>query len=417
MESQKQALKDLKSRHSAQDGASLGQAQRLKNLAREKTQFEFEGNELSDSINARVQTQSKQTDASYAGLSSGIERILDKDDRLLDGLQAVLPKLEASDEDERTNAEVERLCQALTILSVREVHSRIDSVYASTVASAPPNGVHNDDKEHLVSLRAELDELSSEIDGMVAMVVDNQYRSPISRSLAASQIHAQNERANWTIYITETILHLTARLEALDAHVRHLHAHRAALTQASSAFEAVLASAAANNPSPEKSHFLSPAKQLQKSLKPLRLVQVQGGGKQPSEPHDPAAGLLRHLEVRSSSSAGGPLAADADKLLHTLEQTSRDRMSRLWELEKSTEGAIADQIASSVCQADRDVLDLLRAVYLHSSHGTVQLANGDTQALIRGLEQQTQRLGKAMRGLDTGRIAGEALRLLHDGLR
>lgn len=382
----------------------------MKKLAREKTQYEFEGNELSESIQSRLQSSRKQIDLSYAGLSTGINRLLEKDDRLLDGLQSLLPTLEETGQGDKTSTEIERLCQSLTKYSTQEIRSRIDATYSAAIASSNmSNGIDKgeEDKDRLETLRAELNELCSEIDGIAGMVVENQYRVPITHTLTTNQEQLEAEKTIWTTYLRDTLEYLTIRLEVLDEHIKHLHAHRSAITHASSTFDSITASSI--HTSPEKAK-ISPAKQFQTRLKPLRVTQVQGNSHN-ADAQDPSTALLRHLEINKAT------LADADNVQARLQQTTQERYARLQDLERSTERTISDQVAEALGRADRDVGDLMQALHLHASYGQVRLSNAETQALIDGLEDKTQELGHAMRGLNVDSIADEALRSLQKSLR
>lgn len=419
LQSQKHAFQELKSRHSSNSIPSQGHEKRSKRLAREKTQFEFEGNELSESIRLRLQSLQKQTDSSSIGIPSAVDRILDKDDRLLDGLQTVIPKLNTTDQSDCHMAEVERLCQSLAVLSTREIRARIDATYTSTLASAtnPENTTHEDeeDKAHTDALRAELNELSTEISSLAAMAVDTHHRIPLTRALSARRIHTQNDQANWTLYIADMLQQLTARLEALEEHIQHLHIHRAALSHASTIFDTI--SAIPNNRRQSSADKPSPARQFQKTLKPLRVTQMQGGhgsnnSQQQQSHHDPTNALLRNLEIRNPTTANH--FTDPTILPSTLVNTVRTRSTRLTELENTTERAITDQIAAALSAVDRDQMDLLRAVHLHAPYARVRLEDGESRGMVEALEASTQDLGRAMRGLDVGKIADEAIEGLQE---
>ncbi|WPG99389.1 Hypothetical protein R9X50_00220300 [Acrodontium crateriforme] len=412
LETQKQALHDLKVRQQSADASSHGHAQRVKQLAREKTQFELEGNELFESIQSRLQYSKKQIDLSYSGLPSSIDRILDKDDRLLDGLHGLLPTLEATGHDDITTTEVEHLCQLLTVYLTQEIRLRIGATYSAAIASsAVPNGVdkEEDDKGQLDTLYAELNELFSEIDDIVSMVVENQFLIPITHALTIKQNQSQAEKATWTIYVRDTLEYITIRLEVLDEHIKHLHAHRSAIIHTSSTLTTITAS----NPdtSPEKTK-LTPATPFYPRLKPLRLSQVQGHNNFKPDASDPAIALLRNLDIGKVSSV-----SDVEKFQKTLDQTTRERRARLDDLELKTERAISDQVADAMGKADGDLGDVMQALHVHASYGgRVRLANVETQGLIDGLENQTQELGHAMRGLNVDDIVDQALALLHKSL-
>ncbi|KAK4548150.1 hypothetical protein LTR36_010019 [Oleoguttula mirabilis] len=394
MEAQKDALQTFKSRHGSEQGADQARAQRQKQLAREKSQLDFETEELTDVLRSRLRESSKQADAAVSALSGSVEKVFEKDDRLLDGLQKLLPKLADVGASAEVEVEVERLCQALIALTSQVIRSRIDDAYRSAAGprQSPQNGHDSSSEKQQVSLRAELEELSGEIDSLATMAVDSQYRQPIMRELKNSKTDSESDKARWGDYVLATLQYLTARVEELDDHYHDLHAHYRALRNVTAALDGVVAS-----PTPSKAQpsLRSPATPMARGLKPLRLVQANLS-------EDPTSQLLRHFDIRTAD------PNDTSKLATTLERAIHERQDRLGELGGGTERTLSDQLGQTMRKADRDVEDLLGAVYAHSPYGTVRLVDAGIQAALEGLEEKTQDLGQQMRSLDIDGLAKKA---------
>ena len=390
-------MNELKARNTGHESNNVAQ-DRQKTLAREKAQLDFEVEELADSMQARLQASAKQADASVSNISATMSRILEKDDRLLDGLQKLLPRLGDDAADGHVAEDVDRLCQALIALSAQEIRLRIDAAYKASGAVSPSkaNGQVVETEKQNQSLRAELDELSSEIDGLATMAVDARYRAPLLRELHGSTSDAANDRARWSHYVAETLQYLTTRLVSLEEHCQHLHAHQGALSQVAAALEVTVAKPAASQTKRNTQQAVdrSPATPTARGLKPLRLVQANL-----SEPQDPIMQLLRSFDIRVTDTG------DVSRLTATLEQASKDRRARLEQLHQSTERTISDQFAETLIKADKDVQDLLAAVFAHSRFCSVKLVDPEVDAGIGQLEAETQELGEQMRGLDIEAIA------------
>ncbi|KAK3069103.1 hypothetical protein LTR53_012822 [Teratosphaeriaceae sp. CCFEE 6253] len=398
MESQRQALIELTSRNASLSASSTSRDRQQK-TARENAQLDFEVDGLADGLHARLQASTKQARTSLTGMLPTVDRILEKDDRLLDGLQKILPKLVDATADQDAVAEVDLLCGALTMLSARDVRLRIDEAYKSS--SGAPSPQRSDREAHpekqQQALRAELEELSHEIDSLATMAVHAQYRTPMMRNMQGTNDDAASSRAQWSDYVAATLQYLTTRLWAYEQHYQDQRSHDSALTQLTSALNATLAMPAEEHmkrQKPPHANGKSPVTPTAKGLKPLRLVQANF-----SEPQDPVAQILRAFDIRVDA------MSDPLKLTATLEQASRERQARLGRLRERTECTISDQLAATIAGADNHVQHLLAAVYTHTRFGSVKLVDPEVDLAVAQLEARTQHLGEEMRGLDVEAMA------------
>jgi hypothetical protein len=255
-------------------------------------------------------------------------------------------------------------------------------------------------------MRAELEELCREIDGLSTMVVESQYRTPILKALEAAKTDSDDDKAQWMQYMRATLQYLTARLECLEDGTQQLRSQHSALKTVSTALDGILAMTV-DRKQPSKSLSQSPSKASQKGLKPLRLVQANL-----SESQDPAAQLLRHLDVRATDSR------DAVQLAESLETAMREKDRNLSTLAARTETTVADQISRSIAKANANAQPLLSGVYAYSPFGNFNLVSNEATEGIAQLERKTQSLSDAMRELDVeriGRVIREKQQLLLDG--
>ncbi|KAK3678461.1 hypothetical protein LTR78_001758 [Recurvomyces mirabilis] len=398
MEEQKRALQQLKTSNSSSTTAVSRQQERQVESARHKAQLDFEITELADSIQEQILSSTKQVSTTAGSLPAGVDRVLEKDDRLLDGLQKILPRITNTSQDsDALAAEVERLCQVLTTLMAQEVRVRIDSAYNSHAPSTPKTNGHTpkDTEKQRDSLLAELSELSGEIDSLATMAVEGKYRQPILRELKDAGSDTEAKRARWTEYMLATMHFLTNRLATLDNHAQHLHTYQAAIVELNAAHQTVTAKPL--DPRHEtQAAVKSPATPVAKGLKPLRLVQANI-----SEPQDAVSQLLRSFDIRVKDST------DTARLLQALTQAKQDRHARVQQLSKSTERGISDQLADSITKSDHDLQDLLSAVYAHTSYGTIRLQDEDLRSRVEELEVVTEGLSDEMRGLDVEGLTQE----------
>jgi hypothetical protein len=416
MEEQKRALLDFRTRNNKTGDDRFSRSETSKpqqKLARDKAQLDLELGQLSSTLHERLRSSMAQAESASASLPSKVERLLDKDDRLLDGLQKVVPKLQSNSNDRESLDQISNLCDAFTLLEGKAIRSQINATYTRHLpttsnpfpsqSSTPTSHSPNRDRENN-SLRAELAELSLEIDSLTSLVAETHYRAPITSRLSSARSEALSEAARWSEYLCSTLSYLTARLESLDEHFQHVHAHRAALAAVSQTLEKTLAVA----PSTTKNGAAEGAKQTptekfaqaQRGLKPLRLVQAN----LPEAP-DAAAQLLRLLDIRL------PDAGDGTKLSQTLHTVKLERQDRLAAFTSSTDESLTRLLSESLGRADVDARDLLGAVFAYSPYGERKLVDGEVQRELDVLEGRTQSVGEKMRELDVEGLAGDVRRL------
>jgi hypothetical protein len=412
MEAQKRALLDFKARNNKTGDDRFSRSELIKpqqKLARDKAQLDLELVQLSSALHERLRSSMAQAESASTSLPSKVERLLEKDDRLLDGLQKVVPKLQTNFNDRESLDQISHLCQTFTILEGKAIRSQINATYNRYLPSNPsqsPTTTSNSpdrDREH-ADVRAELAELSLEIDSLTSLVAETHYRAPITSRLSSARSEALSEAARWSEYLCSTLAYLTARLESLDEHFQHVHAHRAALAAVSQTLDKTLAVA----PSTMKNGVAEGAKQTatekfaqaQRGLKPLRLVQAN----LPEAP-DAAAQLLRLLDIRL------PDAGDGTKLSQTLHTVKLERQDRLAAFTSSTDESLTRLLSESLGRADVDARDLLGAVFAYSPYGERKLVDGEVQRELDVLEGRTQSVGEKMRELDVEGLAGDVRRL------
>lgn len=395
-------MREILARNSSHDVNVGAKETREKKFAREMAQLDFDTDDVSQATTGRLRTLSKQSDAATSGIPSSVERIFEKDDRLLDGLQKILPKFSSNGESDAEITDVERLCSTLAALSAREIRARLDKVYYETVvdSSRHQNGLaaaelSGSKIKQRDTLRAELDELGSEIDGLVAIAVDHQYRKPLKRGMVSAQVDLQGQKTKWAEYTVAALAYLISRLDAIGDHIYRLHSHSAALQAVSNTLGETVAVPSARPAALQRQGSPATERSGGRGLKPLRLVQANL-----SEGQDPAIAFLRQHDIRinemdTTAKAGGSLDA-----------AGRDQRNKLANLTKSTELSITETLSSSITRTVSDLQGILSAVYANSEGSTIQLVDGVLREDMEKLEHETQRLGDEMRGLDVDDIAG-----------
>lgn len=126
MEAQKRALLDFKAKNVS---SSENPDKQQHKLARDRAQLDLELNELSGSLHEKLRTSMTQAETASTSLPSKVERLLEKDDRILDGLQKILPKIAGSENETITQKQIDDLCNAFTQLEGEAIRAKVDATY------------------------------------------------------------------------------------------------------------------------------------------------------------------------------------------------------------------------------------------------------------------------------------------------
>ena len=394
LESQRRALDELKARNTVDRSPTPSSGLQRKKFARQRAELDFDIEELSHALHSRVKAATKQADSITADHPSHVERLLDKDNRLLDGLHKLLPVVSRSASRDDDSTETEKLCATLTMLYTKEIQARLDAAYVQSLATASqqpvgsrePN-ISTQQVKQRETLTADLSELGSEVDGLIAIVIENRYQKPLKQSQESMRAELQAQKASWGQFVKTTLQYLIARLDRAADQMKHVHAHKAALRSIGVSLNELVA--ASTSDASAQNSSAAADKSNARGLKPLRLVQANM-----SETQDPAAQLFRQLGVRTGD------FGDVNKLRKTLDAVLRERTDSLSQLSRSTELGTKHAMAQSLDRAEADIQKLLTAVYAHTQYGSVSLVAPQVQADLNELERQTQRLGDDMRDLD-----------------
>lgn len=210
LEAQRDALRQLQVLNRQPVSSTSDSDEKRSTQARSKAQLDLETGELSDTIQQRLGMVQRQAESNLTSLKSSAQRQLDKDDRLLDGLQKVTNKLTPLDPSAARLPDFSTLAHALTKLESRIVKERTNSTYLDSVKeleSETTNMTHQDNEQaaqEVFELTEELDCLIPEVDSVLGMAVDKQYRAPIMKAIAESDKQAQLQQQKWLDYVSSS---------------------------------------------------------------------------------------------------------------------------------------------------------------------------------------------------------------------
>lgn len=350
---------------------------------------------LSDSLEAQLFSLRRQAGNDMGSIETASQRQLEKDDRLLDGLQKLMTRLGRPEAQETQYSEIEDLCGALRSLQNLVVKNQANRTYSVALKQAQdksgldgPELQPNEDLE-VAALTEELNSLIEEVDSVLGMAIDHQYRQPYIDSLKQQEAETRRERQQWLTYVHTALQQMTNRLRDLSHYAYDLNAYGSALQAASDALDkAIVPTQTAKPPQSTTVH-----RATHKAIRDLVLPASSG-------PTHPALELLRHHGIRVNSSSGNENEARATALDAALEE----RKTRLLGLSRSTEQSIFSQVSDVLDHADAQSQGLIQAAHAYSPYATVNLTDRDIKDRLNRLDKELEGLGDQLRGIDLGQL-------------
>jgi hypothetical protein len=417
LEAQRDALRKLQYLNREPASTISEGDERRSTQLRTKAQLDLETSELTESIQQRVSVTRRHAESSLNLLRTSSQRQMDKDDRLLDGLQKVMFKLAPLEPSEKRLVDFNTLSHALVKLKSKIIKDRTNTTYLETL-----NGLANeaDDFEHKSSAQAsqeayalaeELESLITEVDSVLDMTISRRYRAPIINALKLSDAQAQLEQQSWLEYVCTVYSSLTSQDIEIDTNnqvVRTLDelaqktedlalctqdalAYTSAVTQVSDALAKTL-------PPPIQPPYRLDRKPSSRGVPPTKTINPilhRQGVK------DPILETLGHYGVRIQAES----ATDPMIVSQALRSAVPERQSRLQDLSKSTELSIAAQVAESINTTDGELQTLMSALHAYSPYSTVHLTENKVKQRLEHLDHEIEKLGDGIKRLDVDRLA------------
>lgn len=407
LEAQKSALLEIQSQNRSSAAVARSHSYQRQPRSTPKARIESEDDHLAETLQQDVSRMEWQCKDAVNAADTSLTRQLDRDDKILDGLERVVREVSTSGGEGELKDEVEKLCKTLVSLRSATWRNHINRVYREALyadrelinGTASHEESFGQDNDTITELSGELDSLMTEIGSVLSMVVDYEYQKPITRVLTISEADANTHRMLWEGYVQETLKHMTDSISLLNSDYQELRAYQ----EATSTIAAALAQATrvpdrtrpalATNKSSEVSHT---------GLKPPFLLRAQSF----SSPTSPIFEVLRSFDIRLPASSQG----DPTKMMLALQRVIAERQSHLNILRTSTQPTISSHLSESLHKAETEVQTLSAALHAYSPFSTINLADPVAMEKLKKLEAKVARAGSLMGNTDTGVLVAAARR-------
>lgn len=207
LEAQRDALTKIQHLNRQPTSTISDNDEKRANQTRTKAQLDLETTELTENIQQRVTVTKRHAESSLNLLRTSSKRQLDKDDRLLDGLQKVMFKLAPLESSERRLPDFNTLSDALVKLGSKLIKDRANATYLEVLdgLADETDGLEHQNNaqaaQEAYALAEELESLITEVDSVLDMTISRRYRAPIVSALKLSDAQAQLEQQSWLEYV------------------------------------------------------------------------------------------------------------------------------------------------------------------------------------------------------------------------
>lgn len=297
---------------------------------------------------------------------------LDADDKSLEAITRL--KLSgdtlSSDPDAKV---VDQWCRSLITFRTAAIKAQIANTYDGELERAivvtEDSPANAEKQEELHALQAELDTLREEITSVTEMVVDHNFRKPITASIEGSATDRRKTQREWLDYILSSIRYITGRANALSLHTSQLRGFQEALIDV----KAILATQVTIAP---KELPTSPKLERNTSgLRPLLLNRTASGT---IDSEDPIR-LLRALDADIEIGKDGMTAGQLRALL-------RSKLARAEAQKLAVESSNLHALSEYLKQETTETQAVRGALYAHTDFNTKRMADSSTEERLQQME-------------------------------
>lgn len=350
--------------------------------------------DISTTINEQLQDTQHDIDIEKGVLKSFLTERLASDDQVLSRLPSIVSQVVADSKDSEDETLVEEWCKAIVSSRTAEIKARVDTVYLNSltdyIEDDLPESSDTELQEQKTALRAELEDLHSEIAAVTEMVVEHELRKPIIDKKERKEREKVQARSAWLKYVCipclvenqltdqvlSTLEYMSKRLDTVGTYTKDLGGFQQALAHVNEAAVQRMpdSETAAVAPISRRATVgAKPAFSPVFKLKPTRTIDL------PSVLQD----ALRHVNVSfdHDSLAG---------LQESLAEVQLERTSKLQHHYDSASASTQEVLAERLTKADNDLRSIMKPLYTHTPFQQVHLTNPRLEEELRKLDKELE---------------------------
>ena len=278
-------------------------------------------------------------------------------------------------EDEKS---IEQWCKAIISYRTAEVKAKVDTIYLTSLAHYSPEDLPAESEEELeerkAALKAELEDLHTEIASVAEMVVEHELRKPMIEMKERKEGDVFQARSAWLNYVVTTLDYMAKRFDTVNNHTKNLDEFQQALAHVSQAAAQRMEDMNIVVPKPEIRRTKSGRNSIFSTalkLKPTKALDL------PPALQD----ALRHASISFNQDS-------IEALQESLTKIQLERSRKLQDHYDSASASTQAVLAERLSKADGDWRSIFGPLYKHTPFRQVNLTDAKLERELEILERE-----------------------------
>ncbi|KAL1592248.1 hypothetical protein SLS60_011325 [Paraconiothyrium brasiliense] len=365
LEAQKDALVKLKALDKPNWDVEHQRNEKRRKEHQEKARLDVAVNDVSATINEQLVDTQRDIDVEKSTLKSYLTERLASDDQILSRLPGIVSQIVTATEASEDEKSIEQWCKAIVSYRTAEIKAKVDTVYLSNLTDysfeSLPTASEEELEERKAALKAELEDLHTEVASVAEMVVDHELRKPMMERKMRNERDTIHARSAWLNYVVATLDYMAKRLDTVHGYTRDVDEFQQALAHISQVAAKRIPDTTKALTRPDvrrtksgRNSIFSPALKL----KPTKALDL------PPALED----ALRHTSISFNQDS-------IEALQESLTKIQIERSKRLQDHYDSDSASTQAALAERLSKADADLKSILGPLYKHTPFQQVNLVD------------------------------------------
>lgn len=333
---------------------------------------------MSTTISEQLADTQRDIDAEKSTLRSYLTERLASDDQILSRLPAIVSQIVTDPEVSEDEKSIEQWCKAIISYHTAEIKAKVDAVYLTSLIDYSPGDLPVASEEELeerkAALKAELEDLHTEIASVAEMSVDHELRKPMLDMQERKERDATQARTAWLNYVVTTLDYMAKRLNTINDYTKNVDEFQEALAHITQAAAKRMQDTSTAVTRPEirrakssRNSIFSPALKL-KPTKALDLpVALQDA--------------LRHASISFNQDS-------TEALRESLGKIQIERSKKLQDHYDSDSSSTQAVLAERLSKADADLRLIFGPLYKHTPFQQVNLTDAKLERELERIDRE-----------------------------
>lgn len=350
---------------------------------------------MSTTISEQLADAQREIDVEKAALKSYLAERLASDDQILSRLPGIVSQIVTEPEVSEDEKSIEQWCKAIISYRTAEIKAKVDSVYLTSLTDHSADDLLTASEEELeerkAALKAELEDLHTEIASVAEMVVEHELRKPMMDMRGRKERDAVQARRAWLNYVVTTLEYMASRFDIVNNQTKTIQEFQQALVHIGQAAAKRKQDPNTAVPKPEirrtksgRNSIFSPALKL----KPTKALDLPPALQE----------ALRHASISFNQDS-------IEALQESLSKIQLERFKKLQDHYNSTSTSTQAHLAERLGKADGDLRSILGPLYKHTSFQQVSLTDTKLERELEKMEEELDDAEEQLLGAEANQLS------------